>query len=107
MAKLCLFQFGFLFLFSPHKQHTSLVGGSNPSCCPLCQKVCVSGEDLMEHMKYVHKDPNASGVPGNQFTTITNFQVFAFLHHFFIAYLGCKKSIFSATKESFKNDART
>ena len=46
------------------KQHTSLVGGSNPSCCPLCQKVCISGEDLMEHMKYVHKDPNASGVPG-------------------------------------------
>ena len=50
--------------FTMAKQHTSLVGGSNPSCCPLCQKVCISGEDLMEHMKYVHKDPNASGVPG-------------------------------------------
>jgi len=59
--------FSFFLLFPPPKQqHTSLVGGSNPSCCPLCQKVCISGEDLMEHMKYVHKDPNASGVPGNQ-----------------------------------------
>ena len=46
-------------------QHTSLVGGPNPSCCPICQKVCLGGEALMEHMKYVHKDPNASGVPGN------------------------------------------
>ena len=45
-------------------QHTALVGGPNPACCPLCQKLCVSGESLMEHMKYVHKDPNASGVPG-------------------------------------------
>jgi hypothetical protein len=54
----------YFLLLSLSKQHTSLVGGSNPSCCPLCQKVCISGEDLMEHMKYVHKDPNASGVPG-------------------------------------------
>ena len=46
-------------------QHTTLVGGPNPTCCPLCQKVCLSGEALMEHMKFVHKDPNASGVPGN------------------------------------------
>ena len=45
-------------------QHTALVGGPNPSCCPICQKLCISGEELMEHMKYVHKDPNASGVPG-------------------------------------------
>ena len=40
------------------------MGGPNPSCCPLCQKICVSGEALMEHMKFIHKDPNASGVPG-------------------------------------------
>jgi hypothetical protein len=24
----------------------------------------MTGELLMEHMKFVHKDPNASGVPG-------------------------------------------
>ena len=52
------------FFFPFTLQHTSLVGGPNPACCPLCQKLCVSGESLMEHMKYVHKDPNASGVPG-------------------------------------------
>ncbi|TRY79867.1 hypothetical protein TCAL_06043 [Tigriopus californicus] len=45
-------------------KHTALVGGPNPTCCPLCQKLCISGEALMEHMKFVHKDPNASGVPG-------------------------------------------
>ena len=27
----------------------------------------MSGEALMEHMKFVHKDPNASGVPGTKF----------------------------------------
>ena len=46
------------------KQHQSMVGGPNPSCCPICQKLCMTGEQLMDHMKYVHKDPNASGVPG-------------------------------------------
>eukprot|EP00093_Oithona_nana_P005961 05961.XXX_40958_53653_1 [CDS] Oithona nana genome sequencing. len=48
------------------RNHTALVGGPNPSCCPICQKLCISGEDLMEHMKYVHKDPNASGVPAKR-----------------------------------------
>jgi len=48
------------------KNHTALVGGPNPSCCPICQKLCISGEELMEHMKYVHKDPNASGVPAKR-----------------------------------------
>ena len=43
------------------------MGGPNPTCCPLCQKVCLSGEALMEHMKFVHKDPNASGVPGKTY----------------------------------------
>ena len=47
-------------------QHQSLVGGPNPSCCPICNKLCMTGEMLMEHMKFVHKDPNASGVPGKQ-----------------------------------------
>ena len=48
-------------------QHQSLVGGPNPSCCPICNKLCMTGELLMEHMKFVHKDPNASGVPGRYF----------------------------------------
>jgi len=51
-----------------NSKHTALVGGPNPSCCPVCNKLCVSGEALMEHMKYVHKDPNASGVPGKAVT---------------------------------------
>ena len=56
--------FSRFFFSNLFQQHTALVGGPNPSCCPICQKLCISGEDLMEHMKYVHKDPNASGVPG-------------------------------------------
>jgi hypothetical protein len=50
-------------------QHQALVGGPNPSCCPICNKLCMSGELLMEHMKFVHKDPNASGVPGSESST--------------------------------------
>merc|ERR1719334_2035606 len=47
-------------------KHQSMVGGPNPSCCPICNKLCMSGEMLMEHMKFVHKDPNASGVPAKR-----------------------------------------
>ena len=50
------------------RSHQALVGGPNPSCCPICNKLCMSGEMLMEHMKFVHKDPNASGVPGRYFS---------------------------------------
>ena len=57
------------------KQHQSMVGGPNPSCCPICNKLCMSGEMLMEHMKFVHKDPNASGVPGETaFITIWSYR---------------------------------
>ena len=29
----------------------------------------------MEHMKYVHKDPNASGVPGKKLLSTVNAQI--------------------------------
>lgn len=45
-------------------QHTALVGGPNAVNCPQCQKLFMNGEQLMEHMKFTHRDPNASGVAG-------------------------------------------
>lgn len=45
-------------------QHAALVGGPNAVNCPQCQKLFLNGEQLMEHMKYTHRDPNASGVAG-------------------------------------------
>ncbi|XP_076292400.1 zinc finger protein datilografo isoform X5 [Lasioglossum baleicum] len=44
------------------KQHATLIGGPNATSCPVCHKLFLSGEALMEHMKHTHKDPNASGV---------------------------------------------
>ncbi|XP_048522094.1 zinc finger protein 768 isoform X6 [Dendroctonus ponderosae] len=44
------------------QQHAALIGGPNATSCPLCHKVFLGGEALMEHMKHTHKDPNASGV---------------------------------------------
>ncbi|XP_068902121.1 uncharacterized protein [Tenebrio molitor] len=44
------------------KQHAALIGGPNATSCPLCHKMFLGGEALMEHMKHTHKDPNASGV---------------------------------------------
>uniref|UniRef100_A0A0K2VC15 Putative LOC100679002 [Nasonia vitripennis] n=2 Tax=Lepeophtheirus salmonis TaxID=72036 RepID=A0A0K2VC15_LEPSM len=46
----------------PHQQGPRSVG-SVPLYCSICQKLCPSAEALMEHLKSVHKDPNASGVP--------------------------------------------
>ncbi|CAG7819707.1 unnamed protein product [Allacma fusca] len=43
-------------------QHAALIGGPNAVSCPLCHKLFLGGEALMEHMKHTHKDPNASGV---------------------------------------------
>ncbi|XP_076292401.1 zinc finger protein datilografo isoform X6 [Lasioglossum baleicum] len=44
------------------QQHATLIGGPNATSCPVCHKLFLSGEALMEHMKHTHKDPNASGV---------------------------------------------
>ncbi|KAL7305263.1 hypothetical protein TKK_0002400 [Trichogramma kaykai] len=44
------------------QQHNSLIGGPTATSCPVCHKLCLGGEALMEHMKITHKDPNASGV---------------------------------------------
>ncbi|XP_066995459.1 uncharacterized protein [Anabrus simplex] len=43
-------------------QHAALIGGPNATSCPICHKLFLGGEALMEHMKHTHKDPNASGV---------------------------------------------
>ncbi|XP_076306542.1 uncharacterized protein LOC143223043 isoform X6 [Tachypleus tridentatus] len=51
------------------KQHASLLGGSTSQSCPVCHKICMNGEALMEHMRITHKDPNASGTPNKRRTT--------------------------------------
>lgn len=42
--------------------HAALLGSQNAVTCPLCHKLFLGGENLMEHMKHAHKDPNATGV---------------------------------------------
>lgn len=44
------------------QQHAALIGGPNATSCPICHKLFLGAEALMEHMKHTHKDPNASGV---------------------------------------------
>lgn len=44
------------------QQHAALIGGPNATSCPICHKLFLGAEALMEHMKNTHKDPNASGV---------------------------------------------
>ncbi|XP_055929041.1 zinc finger protein rotund-like isoform X6 [Argiope bruennichi] len=45
------------------KQHAALIGGANSQSCPVCHKICLNAEALMDHMRTAHKDPNASGTP--------------------------------------------
>ncbi|CAM1308647.1 Uncharacterised protein g4919 [Pycnogonum litorale] len=45
------------------KQHASLIGGQNAQSCPVCHKMFLGTEALMDHLRTAHKDPNASGTP--------------------------------------------
>lgn len=45
------------------QHHAALIGGPNATSCPICHKLFLGSEALMEHMKNIHKDTNASGVP--------------------------------------------
>ncbi|XP_051862188.1 uncharacterized protein LOC117573148 isoform X3 [Drosophila albomicans] len=46
------------------KQHAALIGGPNATSCPICHKLFLGTEALMDHMKLVHKEktppPNES-----------------------------------------------
>ncbi|KAG8201130.1 hypothetical protein JTE90_028796 [Oedothorax gibbosus] len=51
------------------KQHAALIGGANSQSCPVCHKICLNAEALMDHMRTAHRDPNASGTPSRRRTT--------------------------------------
>ena len=58
------------------QQHAALIGGPNATSCPICHKLFLGGEALMEHMKHTHKDPNASGVASKLPTYVTHIKLF-------------------------------
>lgn len=38
------------------QQHAALIGGPNATSCPVCHKLFLGTEALMDHMKHVHKE---------------------------------------------------
>lgn len=39
------------------QQHAALIGGPNATSCPICHKLFLGADSLMEHMKHSHKEP--------------------------------------------------
>lgn len=39
------------------QQHAALMGGASTTSCPLCHKLFLGSESLVEHMKVHHSDP--------------------------------------------------
>lgn len=39
------------------QQHAAMISGATTTTCPLCHKLIIGTEALIEHMKYSHKDP--------------------------------------------------
>ncbi|XP_017031481.1 uncharacterized protein dati isoform X3 [Drosophila kikkawai] len=54
------------------QQHAALIGGPNATSCPVCHKLFLGTEALVDHMKLVHKDksPPPSGSAVNQFSDL-------------------------------------
>ncbi|XP_037950497.1 zinc finger protein 236 isoform X2 [Teleopsis dalmanni] len=44
------------------QQHAALIGGPNATSCPVCHKLFLGTEALMEHMKHAHKDKSPSNI---------------------------------------------
>ncbi|ALC48125.1 Lin29, partial [Drosophila busckii] len=45
------------------QQHAALIGGPNATSCPVCHKLFLGAEALMDHMKHVHSDKTMSPPP--------------------------------------------
>ncbi|XP_017051471.1 uncharacterized protein LOC108095063 isoform X2 [Drosophila ficusphila] len=56
------------------QQHAALIGGPNATSCPVCHKLFLGTEALVDHMKHVHKDksPPPSGSALSQFNEPNN-----------------------------------
>ncbi|BFG06765.1 uncharacterized protein DMAD_13667 [Drosophila madeirensis] len=56
------------------QQHAALIGGPNATSCPVCHKLFLGTEALMDHMKHVHeeKSPPPSGTAASHFSEILN-----------------------------------
>lgn len=50
------------------QQHAAFMSGPSASTCPICHKLFLNVETLLEHMKFVHKDiaPNLNSSSGSQ-----------------------------------------
>ncbi|XP_017062608.1 uncharacterized protein LOC108102327 isoform X2 [Drosophila eugracilis] len=42
------------------QQHAALIGGPNATSCPVCHKLFLGTEALVDHMKHVHKEKNTA-----------------------------------------------
>ncbi|KAH8376047.1 hypothetical protein KR093_010966, partial [Drosophila rubida] len=50
------------------QQHAALIGGPNATSCPICHKLFLGTEALMDHMKHVHKEKTPPPIePTGQF----------------------------------------
>ncbi|KAH8272505.1 hypothetical protein KR044_012141, partial [Drosophila immigrans] len=50
------------------QQHAALIGGPNATSCPICHKLFLGTEALMDHMKHVHKEKTPPPLePSGQF----------------------------------------
>lgn len=45
------------------QQHAAMIGGAATTSCPICHKLLIGTDALIEHMKYNHKDPNPPPSP--------------------------------------------
>ncbi|KAH8418158.1 hypothetical protein KR009_006698, partial [Drosophila setifemur] len=56
------------------QQHAALIGGPNATSCPVCHKLFLGTEALVDHMKQVHKEksPPLSGSAISQFSEISH-----------------------------------
>lgn len=53
------------------QQHAALIGGTNATTCPVCHKLFLGAEALMEHMKTMHNHGKVEGI-----IYITNYYFF-------------------------------
>ncbi|EEC13005.1 zinc finger protein, putative [Ixodes scapularis] len=52
------------------KQHAALIGGAASQSCPICHKICVNAEALMEHMRANHRELQTSSAAATAATPI-------------------------------------
>lgn len=71
------------------QQHAALIGGPNATSCPVCHKLFLGTDALLDHMKHVHKEKSPTPTEPRKQPHINGFSLHWVSHSIIVSLHSC------------------